>query len=200
MKTHIEIAPQLTLVKFYIRTLWNLPNVGVQHPTLPYALIIPRETSYDGALEHALATGPLSSWLAARLLQSPNEILGDWDLDKLTNFEEYAMGSDPVQPDIQYPAVSYPNLTHVALEFSRNLEPTGIEHRIEIGDGISSWRPAVEGSDYVKGDMSGAGVLDFVEDAGLDRRVRSVLRNLHGAKTEPALAFLRIKFIADLDV
>ena len=75
-----------------------------------------------------------------------DEIAGpqaDFDLDGLSNLEEYLLGTDPKVPDfgkgVQVGTVKIGNQTYFTLTYQRSKDINGISQSVEVGSDLSSW-------------------------------------------------------------
>lgn len=198
----IDIRPQINLPKFLV-TKYGLPNTK-PHPKKAHLCILPRIDLSSPEAATANATPKLAAWLSERLTpeqmaESGVKLFGNTDGDALTNWEEFATGQNPVMNWDGDPCIISWKSSNGAfrMQHCKNLNETGIEHIIEVGDGVN-FVPAVEGVDYVAVDITGGGMFEAINNYGTDQYKTRILENKH-LPTEPAKAFIRLRLTQTIE-
>ena len=123
----------------------------------------------------------------------PPELLADLDNDKLPAFVEQALGTHPLSYDDRIPGtmIDY-GAKRFAIQVSEPVSGSTIQHQIQVTDGVESFRPAVEGTDFEWADLTGAGQTAWEYNGVVYR----VAKSLHTIDDHPN-AFLCLAFTAE---
>lgn len=134
------------------------------------------------------ALTPMESWKNTTLGNPAASDTADSDHDGLNTLTEYAIGSNPLVPDVaafapQPGFVTDGNNPFLSLTFSRDPARYDIDYVVEVSADLQNWIPVAQsakglptaGAGYVSGDSSGAGVKqvtvrDIVAKSGMSRR------------------------------
>lgn len=201
MKYTISIAPAITVNAYFLSSI-GLGDIGVAHPTKWWMKQLPRVNDSTPGSENLFAPPAMLAWLAQRL--SPEQIaagggklFGDTEADGITQFEEYAIGANPiVNEGDAVKSQPFPADKKWGFEHQQNALSTGIQHIVEIGDGVT-FRPATKGTDYTLANI-GDGTTEKIENYGLVHRKRTIPKNVH-SWTDRANAIIRLRLIWEIE-